>query len=144
MGIHPGASSSNNEISSKAPFNFFKKWNIGEEIEKHAFQRGRREDGIAKEAANSVRQTPQNSGNLTFPKRQTQTTTVAVKWAFGRFPPIRSTLLEGKCGEMVHQHVNRTRENLKEYTLSRGKIQATKASLEQLLFLTASFFEDME
>ncbi len=51
---------------------------------------------------------------------------LAVKWAFG------------------HQHLNRTRENLKEYTLSREKIQATEASLEQLLFLTASFFEDME
>ncbi len=33
---------------------------------------------------------------------------------------------------------------MKEYTLSREKIQATEASLERLLFLTASFFEDME
>ncbi len=82
------------------------------------------------------------STHRTWAKSQTQTT--SSEMGIGRFPPISSTLLEGKFGEMVHQHLNRTKENLKEYTLSREKIQATEASLEQLLFLTASFFEDME
>ncbi len=69
---------------------------------------------------------------------------LAVKWAFGRFPPISSSLLEGKVGEVVHEHMHNITENLKKYNLSGEKMQAAEASLEQILFLTASFFEDME
>ncbi len=58
--------------------------------------------------------------------------------------PNSSSLLEGKFGEVVQEHMHNITENLKECNLSGEKMQATEASLEHILFLTASFFEDME
>ncbi len=52
--------------------------------------------------------------------------------------------VRGNFGEIVQEHMHNITENLKEYSLSGEKMQATEASLEHILFLTASFFEDME
>ncbi len=86
--------------------------------------------------------TPRNSSNLSCTEmRHGQ---VVVKWAFGRFPPLSSPLLEENFGEVVQEHLHTLTEDMQEYFLSEEKKQATEASLEQPLFFTASFFEDME
>ncbi len=58
--------------------------------------------------------------------------------------PNKLVAVGGKIRRGVQEHMHNITENLKEYNLSGEKMQATEASLEHILFLTASFFEDME
>ncbi len=65
---------------------------------------------------------------------------LAEKWAFGRFPPPSTTLLQEKIGDIVERHLDTLDEHLSRYHL----VAATEAALDHLLFMTATFFDDVE
>ncbi len=69
---------------------------------------------------------------------------LAVKWAFGRFPLVSTTMLESKYAEVVPANIATLEDKCFRYCLSAEDLQATEASLDKLLFLTVSFFDDME
>ncbi len=59
---------------------------------------------------------------------------LGVKWAFGRFPPFSTTLLEEKFGDIVGKHLRELHMLLSKYSLHESEMRATEASLDQLLF----------
>ncbi len=69
---------------------------------------------------------------------------LAVKRAFGRFPPISSTLLEEKYGNTVSRHLDTLQCKLEGYNLREEERKETETALDQLLFMTITFFDDME
>ncbi len=77
----------------------FKNGTSAKKLKNMLFKEEGEETESTQEAANSGTTNPTKFRPiLRFPKvRHRQ---LAVKWAFGRFPPISSTLLEGKLGEM--------------------------------------------
>ncbi len=60
------------------------------------------------------------------------------------FKPLRKTLLQEKFGEIVKTHLRTLDEHLPGYHSSRNDIAETEAVQNHLLFMTATFFEDME
>ncbi len=104
----------------QSPFKHFKNGISAKKMKKILFE----EEGDKTETSRK-RQIPYDKPGeipaiLRFPKvRHRQ---LAVKWAFGRFTPISSSLLEGKFGEVVHEHMHNITENLKEYNLSGEKM----------------------
>ncbi len=69
---------------------------------------------------------------------------LAVKWAFGRFPPLSTSLLEEKFGEKIPANLNTLKTLLSRYRLSEEERTAAEASLDQLLFMTSTYFDDLE
>ncbi len=65
-------------------------------------------------------------------------------WAFGRFPPISSTPLEEKYGDTVSRHLDTLQRKLAGYHLSEEERLETETALDQLIFMTISFFDDRE
>ncbi len=63
-------------------------------------------------------------------------------WAF----PFRlsSTLLEEKYGDTVSRHLATLQSKLAGYHLSEEERLETETALDQLLFMTVTFFDDME
>ncbi len=66
---------------------------------------------------------------------------LGVKWTFGRFPPLSTTVLEEKFGGIVGKHLRELHILLAKYSLNESKMRATEASLDQLLFFTIVYFE---
>ncbi len=62
----------------------------------------------------------------------------------GRFSPISSTLLEEKYGNTVSRRLDTLQSKLAGYNLSEEERKETETSLDQLLFMTITFFDDME
>ncbi len=62
----------------------------------------------------------------------------------GRFPPLSTTLLEEKFGDIVGKHLRELHMLLSKYSLNESEMRATEASLDQLLFFTSVYFEDLE
>ncbi len=69
---------------------------------------------------------------------------LAVKWAFGRFPPLSTSQLEEKYGTAVTMHLDTLEEKLAGYQLKENQVRDTEQALDKLLFLTKEFFENME
>lgn len=66
------------------------------------------------------------------------------KWAFGRFPPMSITLLEDKFGDTVPAFMNDLKEYLGRYRLTEEETKVTEKALDQLLFFTIVFYDDLE
>ncbi len=67
-----------------------------------------------------------------------------MKWAFGRFSPLSTTLLEEKLDTEVDRNQAELKEMLSRYWLSEDKTQKTEVALDQLLFFTSVYFDDTE
>ncbi len=68
-----------------------------------------------------------------------------MKWAFGRFPPISSALLEEKKTGAQYRGTSTTLQSkLAGYNLSEEERKETETALDQLLLMTITFFDDME
>ncbi len=51
---------------------------------------------------------------------------LAVKWIFGRFPPLRTTLLQEKLDDIVKKHLDTLQENSSRYHLGQNDTEATE------------------
>ncbi len=60
---------------------------------------------------------------------------LAVKWSFGRFPLLSTSLLEEKFGEKIPRNLNALKTLLSRYRLSEEERTVTEASLDHLLFM---------
>ncbi len=69
---------------------------------------------------------------------------LAVKWAFGRFPPISSTSLEEKFGDTASRHLGILQGKLAGYHLNEEERLEIETALDQQLCMTITFFDDME
>ncbi len=67
-----------------------------------------------------------------------------MKWAFGRFPPLITSLLEEKYGTVVTKHLDTLKEKLAGYQLNETQVRDTEQALDTLLLLTKEFFENIE
>ncbi len=62
----------------------------------------------------------------------------------GRFPPISATLVEEKYGNTVSRHLDTLQSKLAGYNLSEEERKETETALDQLLFMTITFFDEID